>query len=77
MSGEPRWNLFAEIIGGRVRALIMPSAAGELPAAPSGDGWHAVAWPCNPHFTGESTIREILEERYPSRVSLGKGAPVQ
>jgi hypothetical protein len=50
-------NLYAEIIDGEVRGLIMPDAYGELTAAePAGEGWHAVRWPVNPHFTGERTI---------------------
>lgn len=65
---EPIWNLYALIDGESVLDLILPDEATlTLPPAPTADGWFAVRWPVNPHFTGRSGIRIMLEAALPTR----------
>lgn len=68
---NPQWNLYAEIVDGRVRKLILPDEVTlELPAEPAGANWYAVRWPVNPHFTGERMITEMIESGYPNRQAV-------
>lgn len=66
---EPRWNVYARFDADwRVTDLLMPDDDGALNMpAPVGEGWFAVAWPVNPHFTGEYTLRSLLECYRPKR----------
>ncbi len=59
-------NLYAKIVGGQVRQLVMPQG-GAVPPAPAGPDWYAVQWPTDPHNTGERTIRAMLQAGWPGK----------
>jgi hypothetical protein len=60
------WNLYAHRLrNGQFDRIIMPDKCGKLDSpAPKSDGWYAVKWPVNPHFTGESGILEMLNQSW-------------
>jgi hypothetical protein len=66
------WNLLAEISqDGIVGNLIMPDDYGQLQEKnPIGKNWYLIRWPVNPHFTGETMIREILSKQFPNRTKV-------
>lgn len=54
-------NLYAKKENGHYTEVIMPDQCGEMKQpAPTGEGWYAVRWPLNPHFTGSAGILCIL-----------------
>ena len=56
-------NLYVRCMDGKVVGIIMPDELGEnLPKEPRGEGWYAVQWPVNPHFTGEYIITEMFDK---------------
>lgn len=72
MKSDTKYNLYAHISdNGDVAEIIMPNELGELTApAPLGENWFAVCWPVNPHFTGETMIREMIGEAFPTREKI-------
>ena len=61
-------NLYAKIVNNETVDLVMPDAYGEMKAdVPTGANWYCVQWPLNPHFTGETAIKMMLNDRFPHR----------
>lgn len=62
---KQEFNLYLKANGGKFTEVIMPNEYGEMEAdIPDGEGWYAVKWPLNPHFTGATTILSILNCKY-------------
>lgn len=59
-----KWNILAIRTGNDVR-LTLPDDQGNLPPVPKGvKGWF-ISWPLNPHFTGLTVIRLLLQDTEP------------